>query len=89
MITTNTSLAISEESDDQGLKTLVMAFQLHEEDISIVESVIKPELERTTATKHDLADVLLTCLTYGIHKAYEDAEGVPFTLRMDRKPNKS
>lgn len=89
MRTTNTSLSISKETDEKGLKTLIMGFQLHEEDLEIVENIIKPELERTTATKHDTADTLLTCLTYGIHKAYEEAEGVPFTLRMDRKQNKS
>lgn len=89
MKTTNTSLAISEETDEKGLKTLIMGFQLHEEDIAIVKNIIKPELDRTTATEHDLADVLLTCLTYGIHKAYEEAEGVPFELRMDRDKNEA
>lgn len=89
MMTTNTSLAISEETDEKGLKTLVMGFQLHEVDLAIVKDIIKPELDRTMAIEHDLADVFLACLTYGIHKAYEEAEGVPFTLRMDRKPNKS
>lgn len=66
-----------------------LSIVLTDDDLKAVEEVILPELNATTQTEHDLADCLLTCLTYGIHKAWEDAQGVPWTLRMDRKSNKA
>ena len=83
MKSTDATIAIHRDGD--GFTTVVFGLRLADEDIEVVENVIKPELESTTGTKHDLADCLMTCLTYGIHRAYEDAEGVPWTLRMDRK----
>ena len=88
MKTSNATLAVKNDEED-GFVTFVMAFQLHSEDVDVVKRVIKPELDSTLGKEHDLADVLLACLTYGIHKAYENAEGVPWTLRMDRKKNHS
>lgn len=64
-------------------------FELSADDLAAVEDIIKPTLDDTTQNDHDLADVLLTCLTYGIHRAYQDATGKKWTLRMDRKKPKS
>lgn len=88
MKTTNSNIAVKVENED-GFTTFVFGFQLHNEDVEIVTKTIMPTMDKETGKEHDLADVLLACLTYGIHKSYEDIEGVPFTLRMDRKKRKA
>lgn len=88
MKTSNANIAV--KVDDGGeFTTLVMGFQLHKEDMEIVEKLITPALNKTSGRVNDLADVLLTMITYGIHSTYEALEGIPFTLRMDRKKHKS
>lgn len=70
------------EDGDLMLDGFALRFALSAEDWDIFKRLIMPNLPNC-----DYADGLLAMLTYGIHKAYEDVEGKPFTLRMDRKPN--
>lgn len=66
---------------------LKVSLVIKEDDIHAVREFIRPALEETLRRKVTLSEALHTCLTYGIHQAYEEATGKPFTLRMDRKPN--
>lgn len=92
MKTTNANVTIAEPSEHKNgdaFFPIFLAFELSADDLAVVEDIIKPALDDTTQNDHDLADVLLTCLTYGIHRAYQDATGKKWTLRMDRKKPKS
>ncbi len=60
---------------------------IKEDDLHAIREYIRPNLEETFGRKFTLSEALHTCLTYGIHQAYQEATGKPFTLRMDRKPN--
>lgn len=66
------------------LDGFVLRFNLSEEDFILFREKVMPLLPNC-----DLADGLLGMITYGIHRALEEIEGVPFVLDMDRKKNKS
>lgn len=78
-----------QRENGESFMPVFLAFEISADDLAAVEDIIKPALDDTTQYDHDVADVLLACLTYGIHQAYQDATGKKWTLRMDRKKPKS
>lgn len=77
------ALLIKVEDEDyvsaQGREMLAgmqLTFSISKEDFEYFREKILPSLKG--AIECDDADGLLAMLTYGIHKAYEELEGVPF-----------
>ncbi len=66
--------------------TLKMVFELRKEDWKILADSMS-FLNEHTGQNNDMADMLLACLTWGIHQSYEARTGEKFVLRMDRPKN--
>lgn len=62
--------------------TITLECWLSDEDMRIVKEEIMP-----AAGVEELGRALHACLTYGIHKTWEDIHGKPYVLPIDRPKN--
>lgn len=71
-------------TEDGFVEFLDVDFKISRDDFLALKNIVWPEMEATLGKKLTLGEVLLACLTYGLHQGVEGVTGKKWVLRMDR-----